>query len=75
MQVLAIFRKGDIHISEANKGVVRKFYRLLEAGDAGMASELFAAGFVSHSALEGQDAGIEGCKQVVAVVKKGMPDF
>ena len=62
-------------MSEANKAVVRKFLQMLEAGDPSMADEIIATDFVSHSALEGQEPGIDGVKQMVAMIGTAFPDL
>jgi predicted ester cyclase len=60
---------------EENKTIVRKFYKMLELGDPGLADEVIAAGYISHNAVPDPKIGIEGIKEMVTNLKNGLPDI
>ena len=60
---------------EENKAIVRKFYKMMELGDPGLADEVVAVDYVNHSALPGQILGIGGVKDFVSSLKDAIPDI
>ena len=62
-------------MSEENKAIARKFFKMFELGDTGLADEVVAADYVNHNALPGQRLGIEGVKQFATSIKNAIPDI
>src|SRR3990172_10120124 len=62
-------------MSEENKAVVRKFYKMMELGDPVMAEDVVLADYVNHNALPGQKSGIEGFREFVTSIKNALPDI
>jgi steroid delta-isomerase-like uncharacterized protein len=62
-------------MSAENKAIVRKFYKMFELGDPGLADEVVAADYVNHNALTGQTLGIEGVKKFATSLKNAFPDI
>lgn len=62
-------------MSEENKVIVRKFYKMFELGDTDLADEVVAADYVNHNALPGQTLGIEGVKEFATSLKNAFPDI
>jgi steroid delta-isomerase-like uncharacterized protein len=62
-------------MSAENKAIVRKFYKMFELGDPGLADEVVAADYVNHNALTGQKIGIEGVKEFATSLKNALPDI
>jgi predicted ester cyclase len=60
-------------MSEENKALARKFFRMFEIGDPGMADEIVAADYYNHDAPE-PNLGLEGVKAGVTMFKNGLPD-
>ncbi len=60
-------------MSEENKALARKFFRMLESGDPGMADEIVAADYTNHDAPD-PNLGLEGVKAAVIGFKKAFPD-
>ena len=60
-------------MSEENKALARKFFRMLERGDAGMADEIVAADYHNHDGPVGK-MGSEGVKAGVTAFKQAFPD-
>ena len=60
-------------MSEENKALARKFFRMFEAGDPGIADEIVAADYYNHDAPD-QTIGSEGVKAAVTMFKKALPD-
>ena len=62
-------------MSEENKAIARKFFKMFELGDTGLADKVVAADYVNHNALPGQRLGIEGVKQFATSIKNAIPDI
>ena len=60
-------------MSEENKALARKFFRMLESGDPGMADEIVAADYYNHDAPD-PNLGLEGVKAGVTSFKNALPD-
>lgn len=60
-------------MSEENKTIARKFLRMFELGDPGMADEIVAADYYNHDAPDPR-IGSEGVKAFVTMFKNAMPD-
>lgn len=60
-------------MSEENKALALKFFRMLENGDPGMADEIVAADYRNHNAPD-PNMGLEGVKAGVTLFKTGFPD-
>jgi len=60
-------------MSEENKALARKFFRMLEIGDPGMADEIVTADYYNHDVLD-PNLGSEGVKAGVARFKEAFPD-
>jgi steroid delta-isomerase-like uncharacterized protein len=60
-------------MSEENKALARRFFRMLELGDPGMADEIVAADYTNHDAPD-PNIGSEGVKAGVTRFKKAFPD-
>jgi steroid delta-isomerase-like uncharacterized protein len=60
-------------MSEENKALARKFLRMFELGDPGMADEIVAVDYYNHDAPE-PSVGLEGTKVFVTRFKKAFPD-
>jgi steroid delta-isomerase-like uncharacterized protein len=60
-------------MSEENKALARKFFRMLELGDPGMADEIVSADYYNHDAPD-PNLGSEGAKAGVARFKQAFPD-
>jgi steroid delta-isomerase-like uncharacterized protein len=60
-------------MSEENKALARKFFRMFEIGDPGMAGEIVAANYYNHDAPN-PNIGLEGVKAGVTMFKNGLPD-
>jgi len=60
-------------MSEENKAIARKFFRMFETGDPGMAGEFVAADYYNHDAPD-PNIGLEGVKAGVTGFKNGLPD-
>lgn len=60
-------------MSEENKALARKFFRMLELGDPSMADEIVAADYYNHDAPD-PNLGLEGVKAGVTMFKNGLPD-
>ena len=60
-------------MSEENKALARKFFRMFELGDPGMADEIVAADYYNHDAPN-PNLGIEGVKAGVTRFKNSLPD-
>jgi len=60
-------------MSEENKALARKFFRMLESGDPGMADEIVAANYYNHDAPD-PNLGLEGVKAGVNSFKNALPD-
>jgi steroid delta-isomerase-like uncharacterized protein len=60
-------------MSEENKALARKFLRMFESGDSGMADEIVDAGYINHDAPD-PNIGSEGLKAAVTNFKKALPD-
>ena len=60
-------------MSEENKALARKFFRMLESGDPGMADEIVAADYYNHDAKD-PNLGLAGVKAGVASFKNSFPD-
>ena len=58
---------------EENKALARRFFRMLEMGDPGMADEIVAADYTNHDAPD-PNIGAEGAKAGVRRFKKAFPD-
>ena len=58
---------------EENKAIARKFFRMFEAGDPGMAGEIVAADYYNHDAPD-PNIGLEGVKAGVTGFKNALPD-
>jgi steroid delta-isomerase-like uncharacterized protein len=60
-------------VSEENKTIARKFFRMFEAGDARIADEIIATDYYNHDAPDPR-LGREGVKAVVTTFKEAMAD-
>jgi len=60
-------------MSEENKTLARKFFRMLENGNPGMADEIVSADYTNHDAPD-PNLGLEGVKAGVIEFKKAFPD-
>ena len=60
-------------MSEENKTIARKFLRMFELGDPGMADEIVAADYYNHDAPDPR-IGSEGVKAFVTTFKNAVPD-
>ncbi|MCA1715365.1 MAG: ester cyclase [Actinobacteria bacterium] len=61
---------------EENKALIRRlFEEVINAGDLDRAGEFLGAGFVEHNPIPGQAPGIEGFKQVIAMLRVAFPDL
>jgi steroid delta-isomerase-like uncharacterized protein len=60
-------------MSEENKALARKFFRMFELGDPSMADEIVAADYYNHDAPD-PNIGSEGVKAGVTSFKKAFPD-
>ena len=60
-------------MSEENKAIARKFFRMMEIGDPSMADEILAPDFVSHAAPD-PSASVEGVKATANTMKTSLPD-
>ena len=58
---------------EENKALARKFFRMFETGDLGMAGEIVAADYYNHDAPD-PNIGLEGVKAGVTGFKNALPD-
>lgn len=61
-------------MSEQNKAIARKFFRMLELGDPNMADEIVAADYYNHDAPDPK-IGIDGVKAAVTSFKNAFPDI
>jgi steroid delta-isomerase-like uncharacterized protein len=68
-----VFTKGDKYMSEENKALARKFFRMLESGNPGMADEIVAADYYNHDTPD-PNLGLEGVKAGVTSFKNALPD-
>ena len=60
-------------MSEENKALARKFFRIFETGDLGMADEIVAADYYNHDAPD-PNIGSEGVKAAATMFKNALPD-
>jgi len=60
-------------MSEENKALARKFFRMFELGEPGMADEIVSVDYVNHDAPD-PNIGLEGVKAGVTRFKAGFPD-
>ena len=60
-------------MTEENKALARKFFRMMELGEPGMADEIVAADYYNHDAPD-PNIGSEGVKASVKRFKKAFPD-
>jgi steroid delta-isomerase-like uncharacterized protein len=60
-------------MSEENKAISRKFFRMLELGDPSTAGEFVAADYYNHDAPN-PNIGLEGIKAAVGTFKNAFPD-
>jgi steroid delta-isomerase-like uncharacterized protein len=60
-------------MSEENKVLARRFLRMFELGDPGMADEIVAADYYNHDAPD-PNIGSEGIKAAVPMFKQAIPD-
>jgi steroid delta-isomerase-like uncharacterized protein len=60
-------------MSEENKAIVRKFFRMFELGDPSMADEIIATDYYNHDAPD-PSIGLEGIKAFVNMFKNAIPD-
>ncbi len=60
-------------MSEENKAIARKFFRMFELGDPSMADEFVATDYYNHDAPD-PSIGLEGVKSAVIAFKKAFPD-
>jgi steroid delta-isomerase-like uncharacterized protein len=72
---MSLFKRKEIKMSEKNKTIVRKFYKMFELGDLDLADKVVSADYVSHNAIPGSRNDIEGLKQVVTSIKNALPDI
>jgi steroid delta-isomerase-like uncharacterized protein len=68
-----LFTKGEKFMSEENKAIARKFFRMLELGDPSMADEFVATDYYNHDAPD-PSIGLEGINAFVKMFKNAMPD-
>ena len=63
-------------MSTANKAVVTRFYKdVLEGGDLSAVDQIADSKVVDHQPAPGQGSGIEGVKQFVSSVRKGLSNL
>lgn len=61
---------------EDNKALVRSlFEEVINPGDLDRAGEFLDAGFVEHVPAPGQAPGVEGLKEVIAMLRSAFPDL
>jgi steroid delta-isomerase-like uncharacterized protein len=60
-------------MSEKNKALARKFFRMFEIGDPEMADEIIAADYYNHDAPD-PNMGAEGVKAAVIMFNNALPD-
>jgi len=60
-------------MSEENKALARKFFRMLELGDSNMAEEIVAVDYYNHDVPD-PSVGREGLKGFVHMLKNALPD-
>ena len=60
-------------MSEENKALARKFFRMLELGDSNMAEEIVAVDYYNHDAPD-PNIGLDGVKAAVKAFKNAFPD-
>jgi steroid delta-isomerase-like uncharacterized protein len=60
-------------MSEENKAIARKFLRMFELGEPGMADEIVAADYYNHDVAD-PNIGSEGVKAGVTRFKNALPD-
>lgn len=60
-------------MSEENKALARKFFRMLELGDSNMAGEIVAVDYYNHDAPD-PNIGLHGVKAAVKAFKNAFPD-
>lgn len=60
-------------MSEENKALARRFFRMFENGDPGMADDIVAADYYNHDAPD-PNIGSEGVKAGVTMFKNALPD-
>jgi steroid delta-isomerase-like uncharacterized protein len=60
-------------MSEENKAIARKFFRMFELGDSSMADEIVAADYYNHDAPD-PSVGLERVKSFVNTFKTALPD-
>ena len=60
-------------MSEEDKAIARKFFRMFELGDPSMADEFVATDYYNHDAPD-PSIGLEGVKSAVTTFKKAFPD-
>ena len=60
-------------MSEENKAIARKFFRMFELGDPSMAGEFVASDYYNHDAPD-PSVGLEGIKTFVPIFKNAIPD-
>jgi len=60
-------------MSEENKALARRFFRMLESGDPEIADEFVAADYYNHDTPD-PNLGLEGVKAGVTSFKKALPD-
>jgi steroid delta-isomerase-like uncharacterized protein len=60
-------------MSEENKALARKFFRMLELGDPSMAEEIVAVDYYNHDAPD-PNLGLDGVKAAVNAFKNAFPD-
>jgi steroid delta-isomerase-like uncharacterized protein len=62
--------------AEENKVLVRRLFdEVINPGDLERAQEFLDAGFVEHDPTPGQAPGIEGFRQVIAMLRSAFPDL
>ena len=62
--------------AEENKAIVRRFWKVWEAGNIGLVDDLVAPEYVNHNpGMPNQPEGPEGIKAVVNMFRGGMPDL
>ena len=61
-------------MSEENKAIASKFFRMFELGDPSMAEEIVAADYNNHDAPD-PNIGLEGIKATVKMIKNAIPDI
>ncbi len=61
---------------EDNKLLIRRLFEdVINTGDVDRADDLVAPDFVEHNPAPGQGPGLEGFKQVVAMLRSAFPDL